>query len=98
MGHGRALLSLLPAQQIQVAHSIIQKRLSVREAERLVNQIERPAPKKMYKPDRDLLRLQEEVSERLGAQVLIKPKKNGQGNIMIHYTDLDQLDDILAKL
>lgn len=98
MGHGRALLSLIPAEQIKMANLIVQKQLSVRETEKLVNQIEHPVTKKNKKPDRDLLRLQEDVSERLGAHVAIKPKKNGQGNIVIHYTSLDQLDDILNKL
>ncbi|WP_374563080.1 ParB/RepB/Spo0J family partition protein [Nitrosomonas sp.] len=98
MGHGRALLPLNAAQQIRIANVIAQKQLSVRETEKLVNQLEHPAVKKAVKPDRDLLRLQEDVSERLGAQVAIKPKKNGQGNIVIHYTSLDQLDDILGKL
>ena len=98
MGHGRALLSLSPVQQIKIANVIVQKQLSVRETEKIVNQIEHPALKQVKKPDRDLLRLQEDVSERLGAQVAIKPKKNGQGNIVIHYTSLDQLDDILSKL
>jgi len=98
MGHGRALLPLPAVEQIRIANMIVQKQLSVRETEKLVNQIEHPVPKKVNKPDRDLLRLQEDVSERLGAQVAIKPKKNGQGNIVIHYTSLDQLDDILGKL
>ncbi len=98
MGHGRALLSLAPVQQIKIANVIVQKQLSVRETEKIVNHIEHPAPKMVKKPDRDLLRLEEDVSERLGAQVAIKPKKNGQGNIVIHYTSLDQLDDILSKL
>ncbi|HRB97881.1 MAG TPA: ParB/RepB/Spo0J family partition protein [Nitrosomonas sp.] len=98
MGHGRAILTLVPAEQIKMANLIAQKQLSVRETEKLVNQIEHPSTKKIKKPDRDLLRLQEDVSERLGAQVDIKPKKNGQGNIVIHYSSLDQLDDILSKL
>ncbi|MBX3615523.1 ParB/RepB/Spo0J family partition protein [Nitrosomonas sp.] len=98
MGHGRALLSLNAAQQIRIANVIVHKQLSVRETEKMVNQLEQPVAKKITKPDRDLLRLQEDVSERLGAQVAIKPKKNGQGNIVIHYTSLDQLDDILRKL
>ncbi len=97
MGHGRALLPLNAAQQIKIANVIAQKQLSVRETEKLVNQLEHPAVKKVKKADRDLLRLQEDVSGRLGAQVAIKPKKNGQGNIVIHYTSLDQLDDILSK-
>ncbi|MBP6367380.1 MAG: ParB/RepB/Spo0J family partition protein [Nitrosomonas sp.] len=98
MGHGRAILTLAPVEQIKMANLIAQKQLSVRETEKLVNQIEHPSTKKIKKPDRDLLRLQEDVSERLGAQVDIKPKKNGQGNIVIHYSSLDQLDDILSKL
>ena len=98
MGHGRAILTLVPAEQIKMANLIAQKQLSVRETEKLVNQIEHPSTKKIKKPDRYLLRLQEDVSERLGAQVDIKPKKNGQGNIVIHYSSLDQLDDILSKL
>ena len=98
MGHGRALLPLPVPEQIRIAHWVARKQLSVRETEKLVNQILNPQPKSIKKPDRDLLRLQEDVSERLGAQVAIKPKKNGQGNLVIHYTSLDQLDDILAKL
>ncbi|UJP04750.1 MAG: ParB/RepB/Spo0J family partition protein [Nitrosomonas sp.] len=98
MGHGRALLSLDVPRQIRIAGVIVQKQLSVRETEKLVNQLEHPVAKKVTRPDRDLLRLQEDVSERLGAQVAIKPNKNGQGNIVIHYTSLDQLDDILKKL
>lgn len=98
MGHGRALLPLAAAEQIKLANLIVQKRLSVRETERLVNQVEHPIARKIKKPDRDLLRLQEDVSERLGTQVDIKPKKNGQGSVVIHYSNLDQLDDILGKL
>lgn len=98
MGHGRALLPLAAAEQIKLANLIVLKRLSVRETEKLVNQIEHPITRKIKKPDRDLLRLQEDVSERLGTQVDIKPKKNGQGSIVIHYSNLGQLDDILGKL
>ncbi|MEK6735135.1 MAG: ParB/RepB/Spo0J family partition protein [Pseudomonadota bacterium] len=98
MGHGRALLALSPVDQIKIANLIAHKQLSVRETEKLVNQIEHPSTKKVKKQDRDLLRLQENVSERLGAQVAIKSLKNGRGNIVIQYTSLDQLDDILSKL
>ncbi len=98
MGHGRALLSLSPAQQIEIANLVIHKQLSVRETEKVVNRIEVPAIKKTEKQDHDLLRLQENVSERLGAEVVIKQKKQGAGNLIIHYTSLEQLDGILSKL
>lgn len=98
MGHGRALLPLPTAKQIKIANTIVDKQLSVRETEKLVNQTENPPIKTVKKVDRDLLRLQEEVSERLGTQVVIKPKHKGRGNIVINYSNLDQLDDILSKL
>lgn len=98
MGHGRALLSLSSAEQIKVANVIVQKQLSVRETEKIVNRINRPLAKIVKKTDRDLLRLEEEISQRLGTQVTIKAKKNGQGSIVIQYSNLDQLDDILNKL
>ena len=98
MGHGRALLSLSPAQQIEIANLVIHKQLSVRETEKMVHRIEVPVIKKTEKQDHDLLRLQEDVSQRLGAEVVIKQKKQGTGNLVIHYTSLEQLDGILSKL
>jgi ParB family chromosome partitioning protein len=97
MGHGRALLVLEPAQQIQIANRIVLKGLSVRETEKLIQQLINPETRKARKIDRDVLTLQESVSERLGAQVTIKSGKNGRGNIIIHYSNLDQLDDILSR-
>ncbi|MDR4651496.1 MAG: ParB/RepB/Spo0J family partition protein [Nitrosomonas sp.] len=97
MGHGRALLALEPAQQIQIANRIVLKGLSVRETEKIIQQLNNPQTRKARKIDRDVLALQESVSERLGAQVTIKSAKNGRGNIIIHYSNLDQLDDILSR-
>jgi len=97
MGHGRALLPLSPASQIETANLVVHKQLSVRETERLVQRMEHSASKPIPKPDRDLLRLQEEVSAKLGAEVVIKPGKKGKGAILIHYSNLDHLDGILAR-
>ncbi len=97
MGHGRALLALEPVQQIQIANKIVLKGLSVRETEKIIQQLVKPQTRKVQKTDRDILALQESVSERLGAQVTIKSGKNGRGNIIIHYSNLDQLDDILNR-
>lgn len=98
MGHGRALLALPSAKQSEVANLVVQKQLSVRETEILVHRIERPSTKKHLKRDRDLFRLQEEVSAKLGAQVTIKPGKKNSGNVVIHYSNLEQLDGILCRL
>lgn len=97
MGHGRALLTLSAVKQIEAAHQVIHKQLSVRETEKLVYRIENPELKQPPKRDRDLLRLQENVSAKLGAEVTIKPGKKGAGSMMIRYASLEQLDGILAK-
>ncbi len=99
MGHARALLPLAAAQQIAVAQRIVQKGLSVREAEQLVQQILNPPAKTTEKPvDRDLLRLQEELSDTLGAAVAIRSNRKGAGKITIEFSGLDQLEGILGKL
>lgn len=99
MGHGRALLALPSARQIETAGLVAHKQLSVRKTEILVSRMTgSSSTKKHPKHDRDLLRLQEEVSDRLGAQIIIKPGKKNAGNVHIHYNNLDQLDEILTKL
>ena len=99
MGHARALLPLAGALQIQLAQRVVQKGLSVREAERLVqNALKAPRAAEASKPDRDVLRLQEELSDVLGAQVEIKTNKKGAGKIQIEFGDLDQLEGILQRL
>jgi ParB family chromosome partitioning protein len=97
MGHARALLSLAPAKQIEAANLVVHKQLSVRETERLVQRMENPVGKAAPKRDRDLLRLQENISSKLGTQVFINPGKKGKGTLVIHYDSLDQLDGILAR-
>ena len=99
MGHARALLPLSGAQQIAVAQRIVQKNLSVRDAERLVQQIMNPPKAAAPVPiDRDLLRLQEELSDSVGASVSIRSNRKGAGKITIEFGSLDQLDGILGKL
>lgn len=97
MGHGRALLSLPAAKQIETANIVARKQLSVRETERLVHRAERTIAKQHPKHDRDLLRLQENISAKLGAQVIIKYGKKGKGTVVIHYSSLEQLDGILSR-
>jgi ParB family chromosome partitioning protein len=99
MGHARALLPLPGAQQVAIAQRIVQKGLSVREAERLVQQIIQPPKKPAPAPvDRDLLRLQEELSDNIGAAVAIRSNKKRAGKITIEFGDLDQLEGILGRL
>ena len=99
MGHARALLPLATAQQLEAAHDITQKNLSVREAEKLVARLLKPeAIKKPVSSDRDTLRLQEDLAEKLGAKVTIKHDKKGAGQLVITYADLGQLEGIILRI
>ena len=99
MGHARALLSLDGARQIEAANRIVARGLSVRESEALSARLLRaPAARKKPKSDRDLARLEEEASERLGTTVQIRPGRKGSGTIVLHYAGLDHLDQLLKKL
>ena len=99
MGHARALLPLSGAQQVALAQRIVQKGLSVREAERLVqHSLNPPKAQATREEDRDLLRLQEELSDNLGAMVAIRANKKGAGKVTIEFGDLDQLDGLLGRL
>ncbi len=99
MGHARALLALDGAQQITTANKITAGGLSVREAEKLVQNLLNPVPKhKKAKPSRDIVRLQEKVADQLGAKVEIQHGTKGTGKLVIEYKTLDQLDGILARM
>jgi len=99
MGHARALLPLSGALQVQIAQRVAQKGLSVRETERLAQNALKPQKEvEARKPDRDVLRLQEELSDMLGAQVEIRTNKKGAGKIQIDFGDLDQLEGILQRM
>lgn len=98
MGHARALLSLPNAGQITVANEVVGKGLSVREAERMVQRQQRPDATPKAKPDRDILRLQEDLAEKLGAVVTLKAQKKGRGKLIINYDSLEQLDSIIGLL
>jgi len=100
MGHARAMLSLGKARQVELAHQIAAKGLSVREAERLVQEAS-SAPKAARhaaKLDADTRRLQEELSEALGAVVKLKPRRGGKGSVVIGYSSLDELQGLVRKL
>lgn len=99
MGHARALLSLSGTEQITAAEQIAQKSLSVREAEQLVKRLSDSTPKATpASKNKDVLRLQEELAEKIGADVQIDASRNGAGTLKIRYASLDQLDGIIAKL
>jgi len=100
MGHARSLLPLSKSEQGRIAALVVDKGYSVRETERLVARELNPPVKRGAdkKPDRDLLRLEEELSDRLGATVKISANRKGGGSLTIRFGSLDQLDGLLARL
>lgn len=98
MGHARALLPLPAARQTETAHEVARRGLSVREVERLVNRLLNPRPARAASKDRDVLRLEEQLSETLGTKVRITANRKGAGRVTIEFSDLDQLEGILGRL
>jgi ParB family chromosome partitioning protein len=100
MGHARALLGLEGQRQVAAAYKIDKEGLTVRAAERLVRELQSPAAttEKVKIIDRDTLRLQEDLTSRLGAKVLIDHRKNGAGKLIIAYSSLEELDGIIGQI
>lgn len=100
MGHARALIGLDAAHQIMLANRAIQQQLSVREVENLVKKVGVESKSNLQKisVNRDVLALQNILSEKIGAVVSISGKANGAGTLKINYSNLDQLDEIIKKM
>jgi ParB family chromosome partitioning protein len=102
MDHARALLSLDNRRQHDIAQKVIAQNLSVRETEALVNLLLHPAPISPAKPkklmDRDVARLAEELSEKLGTNVEIKTGRKGSGKLILNYTSNEHLGTLLERL
>jgi len=99
MGHARALLALEGRRQEDVAKRVAEHGLSVRETEKTVQDILNPKQKRPAKlrTSRDILRFEEDLSEKFGTKVELKPGKKGAGKIVITYTSHEHLDDLLSK-
>ena len=99
MGHARALLSLSGAVQSETAAEVVRRDLSARETEKLVRSKarEEPPPERPSR-DPDVVRLENELADRLGAKVRIDHRTRGRGSLTIHYTSLEALDGILERI
>lgn len=100
VGHAKLLMTLSPMAQVNIAATIMEKTLSVRETEQLIQGMEQgvKTPKLKKNPDPDILNLQNRLSEKLGAQVTIQHSAEGKGKLMIQYHTLDELEGILAHI
>ena len=102
MGHARAILTLDSGKQVETARLIVAKGLSVRQTEALVRRIqdtgERSSGKARAGLDPNVRSLQDSISEKLGAPVVIQQSSKGKGKLVIKYTSLDELDGILSHI
>ena len=101
MGHAKALLGLPPEQQSDASKAVAGKGLSVRQTEAMVRKLIENKPLQQQKPareDPDIVRMQESLSERIGAKVEIQHTSKGSGKLTLRYNSLDELDGILAHI
>jgi ParB family chromosome partitioning protein len=103
MGHARALLGLTARrQQVEVGNLVARNGLSVRETEALVRRMLTPASERSHAAeqhtDPNVRALQQELTDRLGAKVLIQQGSGGKGKLVVAYNSLDELDGILARI
>jgi ParB family chromosome partitioning protein len=101
MGHARALLALKGPAQTDAARRVVDKGMTVRDTEKLVrNKLKEAGEthgKSFKKADPDVSRLERTLTEKLGAKVVVEGKGKG-GKLVIHYSSLDELDGILARI
>jgi len=101
MGHARALLGLSGALQSETARKVVTKGLSVRETEQWVRRLLASGAKRKsnVRPlDPDIRRLQDDLSEKLGASVIFQHAASGKGKLIVQYNNIDELEGILAHI
>ena len=103
MGHARALLALSGSRQAEAARHVVDHGLSVRATEQLVKKLlaEASHPASEVQPrrrDPDLVILEQDLSDRIGAPVVVQANPKGKGKLVISYNSLDELDGILEHI
>ncbi len=103
MGHARALLGLKGGEQSKAARQVVEGGLSVRETERLVRRLQQAGEQgqgaaRKSELDPNVRRLQDDLTDRLGARVQIQQGSRGAGKLVIAYNSLDELDGILTHI
>ena len=101
MGHARALLALPAVDQIQIAQHIVDRKLSVREAEKAVQKQMQPDAVKIAKfqpQDRDVQRLAEKLSDALATTVQVQSNDKGKGKLVIQFSSNEAFEGLLQKL
>ena len=92
-GHAKVLVGMENANLL--AKKIFEKKLSVRQAENLVNLFKKPKKMQLISRESNLKELENILINKLGISVSIKNKKNNSGSISFNYKDLDQLNKLI---
>jgi ParB family chromosome partitioning protein len=98
MGHARAILSLSSVEQAMMCQKIVNQKLTVREVEKEVSEGSTKKTSPKQSKDHDIQRLENELSDRFGTNISISHKQSGKGSINFKYSNLDELERIIAKL
>jgi ParB family chromosome partitioning protein len=101
MGHARALLALEGEQQSDIAGQIIEKGLSVREAEQLIRRVQqpkKPAQKETQKDLEVIAGLEASIQEKLDSPISIKHNASGKGRLVINYRNVDELKKLIKRI
>ena len=96
MGHARALIGVPDA--VNKANEVIEKKLSVRQIEKITSKFKKNKTKKISK-DPNIIDLEKELSDKIGLKTSIQFNENGSsGSLTLYYSDLNQLDDLMKRL
>ncbi len=103
MGHAKALLGLQDLKQSEAARHVVAKEMTVRQTEAFVRNVQDEIKfgvqsKEKARPNPDIQRLERTLGDRLGANVAIQHSAKGKGKLVINYSNLDELDGILAHI
>ena len=96
MGHARALIGVPDA--INKANEIVEKKLSVRQTEKITSEFKKNKKNKIEK-DPNITDLEKELSDKIGLRTSIQFNESGSsGSLTLYYSDLNQLDDLMKRL
>lgn len=98
MGHARALLPLDSEKQIEIANKIVAQSLTVRVVEKIIQQLGGEKKNSKKPQDSDTLRLQEKLTEKTGAKVIINHQQSGKGKLIFSYSSLEELEGIINRI
>jgi ParB family chromosome partitioning protein len=99
MGHARALLALEGETQSEAANLVVEKGMSVREAEQLVRRLQQPEKAKQADVDQaEIADFERQLYSKLGNNVMIKHTRSGKGRVLINYANITDLEALIRRI